>query len=414
MFDNDRHRGYNKGTTRCCVAHIKTGDTKMMNLQSATAAIPYAAKRNGRFSFTASQVKTIKQRWDETYSSLPQIQQRAINNALQAAIAEFQRRNPTVKGTKDLKKKLAKAWNVKMSQVGIDDTMQRQLNIAWVLTLLNMFVSTKVIPIHVYQPDENVEFYLAWDGQHTLVLLWLICTQIFGEKPEDFDIPVNVYSSHDKAEMRSSFIDLNTEHGKRMLDLFDKMEQMIYGARVDGNKNPLWVEVADKQTIIENHGLFMTSKKFGDDDMPGAISRVQEINKLKLAPLNWLCTYLVAVGAQNRPVEEKEMVMMSYFFERCYKAQLTLTQKCLHDIAGVLIGHFGADFSPTSTFWTRAGNAYRNWHNQHGMYGTPHFHKEPLHGYPFLVEQLKKDLPKYKLPSSSTNSNFVPDAQDLV
>jgi hypothetical protein len=386
----------------------------MMNLQSATVAIPYAAQRNGRFSFTASQVKTIKQRWDETYASLPQIQQRAINNALQAAIAEFQRRNPTVKGTKDLKKKLAKAWNVKMSQVGIDDTMQRQLNIAWVLTLLNMFVSTKVIPIHVYQPDENVEFYLAWDGQHTLVLLWLICTQIFGEKPEDFDIPVNVYSSHDKAEMRSSFIDLNTEHGKRMLDLFDKMEQMIYGARVDGNKNPLWVEVADKQTIIENHGLFMTSKKFGDDHMPGAISRVQEINKLKLEPLNWLCTYLVAVGAQNRPVEEKEMVMMSYFFERCYKAQLTLTQKCLHDIAGVLIGHFGADFSPTSTFWTRAGNAYRNWHNQHGMYGTPHFHKEPLHGYPFLVEQLKKDLPKYKLPSSSTNSNFVPDAQDLV
>lgn len=386
----------------------------MMNLQSVSAVIPYAAQRNGRFSFTASQVKTIKQRWDETYNALPQIQQRAINTALQAAIAEFKRRNPTLKGTKDLKKKLAKAWPVMMSQVGIDDTMQRQLNIAWVLTLLNMFVSTKVIPIHVYQPDENVEFYLAWDGQHTLVLLWLICTQIYGEKPENFEIPVNVYSSHDKAEMRTSFIDLNTEHGKRMLDLFDKMEQMIYGARVDKSNNPLWLEVERKQTILENHGLFMTSKKFGDDDMPGAISRVQEINKLKEEPLKWLCTYLVVVGAQNRAVEEKEMVMMSYFFERCYKANLNMTQKCIQDIGGVMLNHWSADFTPTSTFWVHAGNAYRTWHNAHGMYGSPHFHKEPLHGYPFLVEQLKKDLPNYRLPSSDTNSNFVPDLADLL
>ena len=320
----------------------------------------YAATKNSRFSLSASQIRTIKERWDETYNALPRIQQQAINSALAAAIAEFHRRHPNIKGTKDLKKQLAKAWTVKMSQVCIDDTMQRQLNIAWVLTLLNVFVATKVIPIHVYQPDPNDELYLAWDGQHTLVLLWLICTQIFGEDPENFEIPVNVYASHMKAEMRGCFIDLNSEEGKKMLDLFDKIEQMIYGVRVDGSTNPLWVLAENKQKIVESHGLFLTSKKFGDDHMPGAISRMQEINKMGLESLEWLCAYLVAVGAQHRAVEEKEMVMMSYFFERCRLAKLDLTQKQVLEVANLANTHWGADFTPTGRFWARAGIAYRN------------------------------------------------------
>lgn len=373
----------------------------------------YAATKNSRFSLSASQIRTIKERWDETYNALPRIQQQAINSALAAAIAEFHRRHPNIKGTKDLKKQLAKAWTVKMSQVCIDDTMQRQLNIAWVLTLLNVFVATKVIPIHVYQPDPNDELYLAWDGQHTLVLLWLICTQIFGEDPENFEIPVNVYASHMKAEMRGCFIDLNSEEGKKMLDLFDKIEQMIYGVRVDGSTNPLWVLAENKQKIVESHGLFLTSKKFGDDHMPGAISRMQEINKMGLESLEWLCAYLVAVGAQHRAVEEKEMVMMSYFFERCRLAKLDLTQKQVLEVANLAKTHWGADFTPTGRFWARAGIAYRNWHAAHVVYGTPRFNKEPLHGYPFLAEQVKKDLKGFSKLASNTSSEFMPDQSDL-
>jgi hypothetical protein len=362
---------------------------------------------------TASQIRTIKQRWNETYNSLPVIQQKTVNHALSAAIAEFRRRNPNIKGTKDLKKQLAKAWTTNMGNVCIDDTMQRQLNIAWVITLLNMFVATKVIPIHVYQPDPNNELYLAWDGQHTLVLLWLICTQIFGENPENFEIPVNVYASHQKSEMRGCFIDLNSEEGKKMLDLFDKIEQMIYGVRVDGSTNPIWVLAEQKQTIVENHGLFLTSKKFGDDHMPGAISRMQEINKLAPETLEWLCDYLVAVGAQQRAVEEKEMVMMSYFFERCRLAKLKLTQKQVYDVANLFKTHWGADFSPSSCFWARVATAYHNWHAIHVVYGQPRCNKEPIHGFPFIAEQVKKDLKGFAKLNSNTSSEFVPDASDL-
>lgn len=373
----------------------------------------YAAQKNARFSLTASQIRTVKQRWDETFNVLPRNQQMAIVSALNAAIAEFRRRHPNIKGTKDLKKQLARAWTVKMSQVCIDDTMQRQLNIAWVLTLLNIFVATKVIPIHVYQPDPNQELYLAWDGQHTLVLLWLICTQIFAEDPADFEIPVNVYASHQKAEMRGCFIDLNSEEGKKMLDLFDKIEQMIYGVRVDGSLNPSWVLAERKQSIVESRGLFLTSKKFGDDHMPGAISRMQEINKMDTESLEWLCDYLVAVGAQHRAVEEKEMVMMAYFFERCRLAKLKLSPQQVYDIAGLAMQKWGADFTPTGRFWAKVGIAYGNWHSQIGAYTFPRCSKEPIHGYPFLAEQIKRDLKGFAKLSSDTNSEFIPATGDL-
>jgi hypothetical protein len=373
----------------------------------------YAFTKNARFSSSASQILTIKKRWDDTYVNLPDNQQAAINVALQAAIAEFRRRNPTIKGTKDLKKLLAKAWTVPMSSVCIDDTMQRQLNIAWVITLLNIFVATKVIPIHVYQPDPNIEEYLAWDGQHTLVLLWLICTQIFGEDPAEFEIPVNVYASHQKAEMRGCFIDLNSEEGKKMLDLFDKIEQMIYGVRVDASTNPVWVLAEQKQRIVESRGLFLTSKKFGDDYMPGAISRMQEVNKMQTESLEWLCDYLVAVGAQTRATEEKEMVMMAYFFERCRLAKIKLTQGQVFDVANLFKTHWGADFSSSSRFWAKVANAYHNWHNQHVGYGLARCNKEPIHGFPFLAEQVKKDLKGFGKLNSNTSSEFVPDQSDL-
>lgn len=388
----------------------------MMNFQNGSSQATtqnYAAQKNARFSLTSSQIRSIKQRWDDTYNSLPDYQQRGIDYALTAAIAEFKRRNPHITNTATLKSQLARAYNVAMSKVAIDETMQRQLNIDWVIHLLNQFVATKVIPIQVYQPDPAQELFLAWDGQHTLVLLWLITTQIFGEDPENFEIPVNIYASHLKAEMRGSFIDLNSDEGKKMLDLFDKMEQMIYAVRVDGSQHPLWQWMEQKQKIVENHGLFLTSKKFGDDIEPGAISRMQEVYKSHLNVLEWVCTYFTAVGGQKRPIEEKEMVMMYFFFERCRLAKLDLTIQQVHDIANVAKTYWKADFSPTSTFWVKAGNAYKNWHDHNVGNGQPRFKKEPLHGYPFLAETMKKYVTGLSVLDSSSSSEFKPFKTDL-
>jgi hypothetical protein len=387
----------------------------MMNFTVMPQNTTYAKMRNGRFSNTSSNIRSIEQRWKETYNSLPKFQQQAVDVALEQAKSEFRRRNPNLRKWVDVSNILAEAKSVIMTRVQIDSTMQRQLDIEWVLTLLNRFMATMVVPIQVYRPNKNSDEFLAWDGQHTLVLLWLIATQIMEVDPETIEIPVNVYASKLKAEMRANFISLNSKEGKKVLEAIDLWDQMVYGVRVDASENPDWIKVEAKQQVIEAYSLFVTSNKFGDTDQAGAISRLQEINKLDVATVSWLCHYLAAAGATERAVAEKEIVMMAYFFDKCRLARnVTVDAKFIIEVASVTKQLWEADFSPTSVFWTKASNAYANWHSKFGdVLTSPRFNKEPIHGFPFLIEQLKKELPERNFPNGRTNSEFYPDAEDL-
>jgi len=385
--------------------------TKMLHLTTNSVGTSYAHSKNARFSSTKSNIRAIEQRWKETYKSLPQHQQQLVDHALAGAVAEFRRRNPNIKKWNQLL--LAEAKSVLINNIKIDGTMQRQLDIFWVLKLLNQFMATMVVPIQVYRPDPNKDEYLAWDGQHTIVLLWLIATQILEADLNEIVVPVNLYHSNLKAEMRTNFISLNSKEGKKQLELIDIFEQQVFGVRVDGSKNPIWVEAERKQSYIENHGLFATAKKFGDEDQPGAITRLQEINKLTAESVNWLCEYLAHSTKLSRPVEEKEMVMMAHFFDRCRLANIKVDSTYIASLATVLDNLFNGDFSPIGPFWTKASIAYQNWHavNSYSQSGA-RFNKEPVHGFPFLIAQLQKSFGQ-PVPRSDSKSEFWPDAGDL-
>ena len=371
----------------------------------------YAQTKNARFSSTKSNIRTIQQRWNETYKAMTPGMQTVVNNALSAAIAEFRFRNPNITQWNQLL--LAEAKSVKMSSVKIDGTMQRQLDMFWVLKILNQFLATMVVPIQVYKPDPTLDEYLGWDGQHTLVLLWLIATQILGADPDDIMIPVNLYQSSLKAQMRGNFISLNSKEGKKQLDLIDIFEQQVFGRRVDGSTNPIWIEAELKQQHIEKFGLFVTAKKFGDDDQPGAISRLQEINKLTPEAVGWLCEYLALSTQLSRPVEEKEMVMIAHYFDRCRLEKINVTSSYIADVYNACNSAFQCDFSPMGPFWAKASQAYAKWHfvNTNGT-SSPRFNKEPVHGFPFLIAQMKKNLSN-PVPASDSKSEFYPDAEDL-
>jgi len=379
----------------------------------------HAAVRNAQLRNSKSNIKTIEQRWNETYADLDPITQETVDSLLESAKREFRRRFPGLK--KFNKMLLAESKNVLMSSVKIDGTMQRQLNIHWVIELLNKFMETCVVPIQVYRPDPNTDEFLAWDGQHTLVLLWLICTQITGEDPSTVTIPVNVYSSSLKAEMRYNFIVLNSKEGKKMLDLIDLFYQMVLGVRVDNCNHPDWIVAEQKQTLIENAGLFVTKSSFGDTELPGAISRLQEINKLSVTGVSYLVDYLKLSTQLKRPVIEKEIVMMADFFGGicAYNnnphntKKIVVDQTYIQDLHSVANGLWGCDFSPHGKFWNQASIAFGRWHNIHSssMYG-PKFSKEPSHGMPFLTAQLQKSF-GHPVPPSRSNSPFWPDQSDL-
>jgi len=371
----------------------------------------YAQTKNARYTSTKSNIRSIKQRWDETYNKLPAYYQSIVDGQLEAAKSEFKRRNPNRKKFQDLL--LAEAKSAIMDSVKIDGTMQRQLDIMWVLKIINQFMETLVVPIQVYRPNPTKDEFLAWDGQHTLVALWLIATHIFEEDPSTLTIPVNMYQSSLKAEMRANFIIINGREGKKPLDLIDIWEQMIFGVRVDQSKNPLWVEAEQKQQSIEKWGLFVTAKKFGDDEEAGAVTRLQEINKLDVASVAHLCQYLAMSTQLSRPVEEKEMVMMAHYFEQCRLRGIVVDAKYINKLASVAITLWDADFSPNGKFWIKASNAYHNWHNANsGTTWSGRFNKEPVHGFPFLVDQLKKSL-GLPVPRNNSKSEFRPASSDL-
>lgn len=369
----------------------------------------YAETKNARFSKSDDHVISVKKRWEETYEALSDRMQEQVDYLFESAKNEFKRRNPNYKTWSDLP--LAEAKCATIKDVNIDATMQRELDIFWVCYLLTTFSATKVIPIQVYQYNDGR--YLAWDGQHTLILLWLIATQIFEEDADSCVLPVNLYKSSLKSEMRHNFVSLNSKEGKKQLDPIDIFEQQIFGVRVDKTDKPEWIAAEAKQKIIESYGFFVTAKKFGDEEENGAITRLQEINKLDVNTLENLVKYLSMVGANSRPTVEKELVMMANFFERCKFSNIEVDNAYIADIANAALAHWSADFSPHGKFWTRASAAYYNWHSSYNFSGRARFNKEPVHGGPFLSKQFAKLCPHLDIPKSNSKSEFVPFDGDL-
>jgi len=371
-----------------------------------------AQQVNSFYYSQLNNILSIKDRYDSTLASLPASEQAFVLTMITQACSEFKRNYPLVTKWSDLQ--LAQAVYVKLSEVHIDTTMQRLLDLHWVAKLLAKFKSTKVVPIQVYLDPENNK-YCAWDGQHTIVLLYIIVTQILDVNPEDVMVPVNIYPTNMKAQMRECFLDLNSPAGKKGLDLVDHWQQHVCAVRIDGSQNPQWKITEKKQSILEKYDLFATHEKFYNDHLPGAISRLQELNKLDVETVEWLCEYFNRVlSVQQRPVVEKEMVMMAHYFYRCKLERIKVDSNYIAALAGVTMTLWNADFTPHGPFWDKVRNAYIAWHAASGQIGAvPKVSKEPVHGFPFLHAQLSKSLVGYPIPRNDSNSLFYPDPQDL-
>lgn len=381
----------------------------LANRKATTPALSYADTKNLRYSISKMHIVSAEQQWNETYNARSESEQRAIEFMLGAAAEEFRNRHK-YNSFKDLQ--LAEAKSVCMADFSINASMQRPLDIKWVLNIVIQFAAHRVMPIHVYKHDESGK-YLAWDGMHTYVALWLIATQIFNEDVNDITIPANVYQSDLTAEIRENFVVLNTTAGKKQLDAFDIWEQQLYGVRIDKSTNPAWVEAERKQQIIEKHGLFVTAKKLGNDHEAGAISRLQEINKLSVDTIKNLMQYLELVGGAMRPIDEKEMVMMANFFNRARLERIDITDEYIAEIADAAMTLWNADFRHTGKFWAKASTAYYNWHINSGTTARGRFSKESVHGTPFLIAQLTISCPHLSLPVANSNSEFSPAIADL-
>ena len=375
----------------------------------------HADKVNQQYNQTGSDPISLERRLTDSLALKP-----VFNNMLIGVVDEFKRRNKQFKSLKDIE--LCKSVDATLDQILIDTTMQRELNFNHVKGILSQFRNTMVMPIQVYEDPGYPGKYIAWDGQHTAVALFIIATKVFGERAAKMIVPVAVYPTHEKLEIRRNFILLNGD-AKEPLDFIDTFKQMIFGVRVDGADDSNWIKANQKQTHLEQAGLFATNSKFGDENEAGAFTLLADtimtknLNKAKDPQVTkYFAGYWSMLNA-DRPVQAKEARQMYEYFDACYQQDIKVDIDYIRELVGFTKEYFDANFSETGSFWDKVKMSYTRWYEaanpesyaEHGLKG---FTTEWRCGGPFLIEQIKKST-NLKTPTYNPNNGYTVKAEDL-
>jgi len=397
----------------------------MMNLQTQKV-VRYCDTINSRYRNNANAFQNLKDRLNSTLASYPLETQKYKRYMLTEAIKEFQRRFSSITKFKQLR--LCKSQLVKLSDIRIDDTIQRKLDIDWVIKILSNFNEFQVQPVQVYhiKGTNNNLLFASWDGQHTAIALYIVAVMILADSDE-VEIPATIYEVSLKSEIRENFIKGNGPEGKKLLDKIDLYHQMIYGVRCDGSKNKLWVTAEQKQQYLEQNGLFVTAEKFGDTDQPGAISRINEIENLSTEATKELSMYLGLSAQDLRPVDPKEIYIMGNWFEMNRESRAEYTQEDIYKLYNVLHNKFRADFRAEATkgvngpFWQLVEDSYLAYKQKEydmmvhmwgkdaaSLYYKPaRLNKDWIQGGTYLWHLLKKTYTG-PIPTLSISTPFVP------
>jgi len=370
---------------------------------------------NEQYLQADSHFVSLQQRLTDALNQSP-----VFNNLLTAMVVEFKRRNSFWQKFADLE--LCKAIMVPMDRILIDTTMQRNINLRHILKILQYFKSTMAMAIQVYEDPAQPGYYIAWDGQHTAISLYIILTKVFGERTAQTLVPVVVYNVKHKLEIRRNFILLNGD-AKEELDFIDIYKQQVHGVKTNGADDQEWIDTALKNDYLANAGLFATHEKFGDEDQPGAFTLLADtlmsksLKKRKHPEVTRMFAEYWSYLGQERPVEAKEARQLYEYFNLCYEQGITVDKKYLLEFVAFTKDYFGADFGPTGPFWDKVKMSYETWYahanpeeyNQSGLRG---FSTEMRTGIPFLIAQLKKST-KLTTPEFSPNNGFTVKAKDL-
>jgi hypothetical protein len=389
----------------------------------------YASEVNAKYRQDGSNFVDLKDRLNQTLESASNTKKQSFLSAIKMACAMFERLNPTKKKMEDMH--LCESIMMPLSDILIDTTMQRMLILSWVIDIISSWRDVQCQPIQVYKvvgSDRSLKYYpvgdrglyASWDGQHTAMALYILCVYVFKQDPSKVMVPVTIYKVETKADIRANFVKGNSSEGKKLLDAIDIFMQQVYGVRLDGAKNKEWEEAELKQQYLEQADLFVTAEKFGDTHMPGAISRMQEINGYTSDIIKKFCLYAATViEGSGRPIASQEIEIMCAWFDMARKGGVDYTDDEIVSLAMHINTLFGADFHESSDFWVKARRAYENWWKKYWAgvdeeYRPAHmsFSKNWRNGGAFLWHQLKHTW-SGPVPALNINTPFKPAEKDL-
>jgi len=375
--------------------------------------LSYATRVNKEYETSASNFVTLQERLNEALEKAP-----FFAAQLDQMVTEFKRKNTQWKKFSDLQ--LCQAQTVNLSDIVIDTSMQRQPNMRHILEIIQNFRETMVMAIQVYVNEDGK--YTAWDGQHTALALYILATKVFGDRLKACEIPIVVYCTSQKLEIRRNFILLNGD-AKQPLDFIDTYKQMVYGVKVDGATDQEWMDTATKNDYFRDADLFATNGKFGDDDEVGAFTLLADTTMSKSLKTRkhpevtrMFADYWIRLNAK-RPVEAKEARQLFEFFNLCYEQGIEVNDEYVKQFVEFTKDFFEADFSPSGMFWDKVKMAYESWYakanpDSYRDWGVRGFTTEMRTGLPFLIAQMKQST-DLATPTYTPNNGFTVAKEDL-
>ena len=334
---------------------------------SSTTTI--ASAHNSKFRNTTSHFIGLDQRLAETIAKLPARGQINWASNLKKAIAAFKKSYPNVTDFADRKAlPLCKADETFMDKIFIDTTMQREPDLNWILKIITNFRAYQAQPIQLFKREDGT--WGAWDSQHTALALYLIAKHAFQINISDVTVPSVIFDVSSRADLRNLFISMNSttgkNAGKKALEFIDLFEQMVYGVEVDGVRDPEWEAAHAKWEYLAKADLFLTSEKFGNTEVRGAISRLNEIYDASPEVVRQFAVYgKYVVDMQDLPglpryINSKEIPIIMEFLNLCEQQQIVYSDEQLEDLAQHCIDLFDANFDAKGPYWKNVHQANVN------------------------------------------------------
>ena len=266
---------------------------------------------------------------------------------------EFRDRNPQYEKFEDMYPDMpglssSKKDRVKMIQMLLNATIQREADQEWVISIVGKFDPFFVNMIRLYpllNRHECRALFAIWDGQHTTLSLLCIALYAFGmsmEEALELDIPVAIHPGTNVAKLRQRFIGVHDNTMTKALDKIDLYMQYVYAVRNNGDTDPWSMRFEEIQSALEEFGCFFTHEKFIDTDQPGAISRPTEIFPTGRDVTKWKSSVLRRVfqyHSISRPtecVEPLEIDNMAHIFRACDQQGIEVNDQYVQDFAKYL------------------------------------------------------------------------------
>lgn len=396
----------------------------------------YARDFNQRYTNNAANYVSPRERFNTVLAGLPVTEKHSATSRLSHAIREFQRRYPGLTKFNNPDFRICRAIPVSLAHTCIDTTIQRHLDIDWVIKILENFTSYQAMPVQMYRvtaedvPEgwpPGVEYWAAWDGQHTLIVFWIIAVMILRQDPREVMIPMVEYDMKNRMECRVTFMKGNSREGKKVMEPIDLAMQKIYACKLDGVQDPAWKAVEYKHDALAAHDLFMTASKFHDHQEPGAIARPGDVvdDKFPVDVVRQFAVYADHVlNRTPRAIDTKELPIIMGFLRMAAQSNLDYSDDEIRGLADLCVDLFDANFHEDGPFWARVCQAYINWHTAYHadmdemLKPGVKLNKDWAQGGTFMWHQLRHswrdaESNAMRMPQLNIQTPFRPSTQDL-